>query len=272
LPFSRPFSSHHDHDKVAFFFVILSALPSRITMPHDDDDEEETLTKERNENAKEETNNETKNKANDDETDDDDDEHESATPWITATADPASTTMDVESMEVEEEDSYINQQQQQVTENDDPHDLVSRYVVNQLLYFEEALDEVKNGTKRSCWLWFILPTPPFMIDGVEKGSSMNRHFALRTDEQCIAYLQYEREGGVRWLRHNYLTMLSAIEGQLHNNTSMSLTRLLGRMDDKKAISSFRLFERVGGIMGDDELCAACNRVLRLCDKDVTREI
>lgn len=40
--------------------------------------------------------------------------------------------------------------------------------------FERAIGEIKAGRKSSCWMWFVIPSPPHMKNNVEHGSSMNR--------------------------------------------------------------------------------------------------
>ena len=38
-------------------------------------------------------------------------------------------------------------------------------------------------------MWFMIPTPPYVVDGVERGSARNRRFALRSDEEVREYLR-----------------------------------------------------------------------------------
>ena len=42
--------------------------------------------------------------------------------------------------------------------------------------FERAIGEIKAGRKSSCWMWFVIPSPPHMKNNVEHGSSMNRKY------------------------------------------------------------------------------------------------
>ena len=137
----------------------------------------------------------------------------------------------------------------------DPHNLRERFVKPQALKFRTALAEIDGGKKRSHWSWFVLPVAPWIVDGVERGSPTNQYYALRTDEQAVAYLQFA--SGV--LRRNYLAMLAAIEAQLEKGVTLRL--LMGVMDDPKARSSFGLFERIAASVGDDELRVTCARVL-----------
>ena len=38
-------------------------------------------------------------------------------------------------------------------------------------------------------MWFMIPTPPYLVDGVERGSARNRRFALRSEEEVRDYLR-----------------------------------------------------------------------------------
>jgi len=168
--------------------------------------------------------------------------------------------------------------------NDDPHDLFRRFVANHARMFPTALAEINEGYKRSCWLWFVLPSAPFVVDSVERGSARNRHFALRGDEAVVAYLgcrsKYtyqlsEKEDDdyglsdatpkvfrIISLHDNYIAIVSAIVRQLEKGNTMD--ELLGPMDVDKALSSFRLFGRVAGeVTGDAELAGLCQRALEL---------
>ena len=145
----------------------------------------------------------------------------------------------------------------------DPHDLEKRFVSNQLLVFDDALEEIKAGAKRSCWLWFVLPTAPFIVNGKEVGSSMNRHFALRGDEAVKAFLKFERKGVN--LRQNYFTILHAVKGQLEQGNTM--LRLFGPLDVNKATNSFQLFHRIAQEMEDEKLTMLSQNVLNLVALD-----
>ena len=43
-------------------------------------------------------------------------------------------------------------------------------------------------------MWFMIPTPPYVVDGVERGSARNRRFALRSDEEVREYLRRGEAG------------------------------------------------------------------------------
>lgn len=67
---------------------------------------------------------------------------------------------------------------------DDPHAL-RRFTSEQVHYHPIALAEIQQGRKSSCWAWYILPTPPFLRNGVPVGSPMNRMYELADDDQVV---------------------------------------------------------------------------------------
>ena len=116
---------------------------------------------------------------------------------------------------------------------DDPHNLQERFVVNQQKQFSQALSEIRQGRKQNHWMWFILPTAPYIKDGVELGSDMNKYFALRGDDAVIAFLKNE------YLRENYITINKAIQSELQAGNN--LIYLFGSLDHNKVVSSWKLF-------------------------------
>jgi uncharacterized protein (DUF1810 family) len=110
-------------------------------------------------------------------------------------------------------------------------------------HFSTAVQEIMDGGKKSHWSWYLLPTPPFVDEkGCEIGSDKNRLYALRTDDEVRAFLEFSEDQVD--LRKNYLALLETIRVQLlrHGKT---LRGLLGMADYYKAISSLELFERIG---------------------------
>lgn len=96
-------------------------------------------------------------------------------------------------------------------DGDDPFDL-NRFVRCQSRDFERALREIQvRGEKCSCWMWYVIPTAPWIVNGEERGSFTNRRYALRDVDNpksgvkaATAYLK--RPIGKRGvhLRGNYL--------------------------------------------------------------------
>jgi uncharacterized protein (DUF1810 family) len=159
---------------------------------------------------------------------------------------------------------------------DDPYDLRSRYVVKQRQLYSRALSEIRAGSKTSCWMWYVIPTPPFVVGGVERGSGTNRAFALRDKppkdhegfQAARAYLDFPEEGGVS-LRGNLVEILDAILEQLEGGRCP--VQLMGSLDEPKLRSAAKLFECVsrpacGGGDADVEVNTVCRRLLMLLNE------
>jgi uncharacterized protein (DUF1810 family) len=109
----------------------------------------------------------------------------------------------------------------------DPFDL-KRYVTAQDPVFERVLAELRVGTKRSHWMWFVFP----QIRGLGFSPTAQR-YALASLEEATAYLAH-RVLGPR-LRECCALVL-AIEGR-------SALEVFGEPDDMKFRSSMTLFSR-----------------------------
>lgn len=106
--------------------------------------------------------------------------------------------------------------------------------------FHRALGEIQSGRKSSCWMWFVIPSPPYVKNNIERGSSMNRKYAIRSDEEALAFLKYESEGVD--LRQNYFSILSAVLE--HLKTGKAARSVIGGFDEPKLQSSVAFFERI----------------------------
>ena len=82
-----------------------------------------------------------------------------------------------------------------------------RFTTAQADAFPRAVAELRKGRKRSCWMWYVCPTPPFVVDGEEVGSAKNRRYAIRSVEEGRAYLRF-RDADAD-LRANYLEVLGS---------------------------------------------------------------
>jgi len=108
-------------------------------------------------------------------------------------------------------------------------------------------------------MWYIIPTPPYVVDGVERGSGRNRHYASRSDREVREYLSLVADGVD--LRMNYLTMMEAVRDRLR--TGQKALSLFGPADEPKLKSSVRLFERATRGTDDDEFRAVLIEVMNL---------
>ena len=154
-----------------------------------------------------------------------------------------------------------------LTPKNDPYNLSSRYCAEQEHDFSRALSEIRNGQKRSCWMWYCLPTAPWVVNGTERGSSINKRYALRDlsphnhrgTDAARAYLRYiDQDKGVN-LRTNYLALVIAIAEQLEKG--ISNCQLMGILDAPKLVSSLELFQSVSCDGFDDDVYNACTSAL-----------
>jgi uncharacterized protein (DUF1810 family) len=150
---------------------------------------------------------------------------------------------------------------------EDPFNLHKRFIRTHLNHYSDALDEIRRGRKCSCWMWFIFPTPPWIVRGMEMGSGTNMHYALRTDEQAKAYLRFEASGVN--LRANYIEITTVVRDQLKKG--IDVVSLFGFLDAPKLRSSIAYFEKIGGEMGDEELRSLCASVMELLNLEHNRE-
>jgi uncharacterized protein (DUF1810 family) len=120
-----------------------------------------------------------------------------------------------------------------------PKSRLKRFTDMQKAVYNKALSEIRAGRKSSCWMWYVIPTPPHIVNRVERGSSINRRYALRSDDEVRAYLRYvDPETGID-LRSNYLEIMMAVRDQLR--TGKKASSLMGTMDEPKLKSSVKLF-------------------------------
>jgi uncharacterized protein (DUF1810 family) len=67
---------------------------------------------------------------------------------------------------------------------DDPHDL-KRFALAQAEDYERALAEIKDGRKRSHWMWYIFP----QVEGLGF-SAMSRRYSIKSLAEARAYLDH----------------------------------------------------------------------------------
>jgi uncharacterized protein (DUF1810 family) len=107
----------------------------------------------------------------------------------------------------------------------DPFDL-DRFVQAQEKVFDQALSELKAGSKRSHWMWFIFP----QIDGLGF-TTTSRYYAIKSLEEARAYLAHPLLGA----------RLSACSEALLALAGRSAAEVFGYPDDMKLKSSATLF-------------------------------
>ena len=65
----------------------------------------------------------------------------------------------------------------------DPFNLKGRFVDNQRTVFQTAVKEIRDGSKKTHWMWFVIPTPPYIDGGKEKGRCVCVHRTERERER-----------------------------------------------------------------------------------------
>ena len=107
----------------------------------------------------------------------------------------------------------------------DPYNL-QRFVDAQARVFDQVLTELREGRKRSHWMWFIFP----QIAGLGS-SDMARRFAISGREEAAAYLQHQVLGP-------RLKQCAHLVNQVSGRT---IEEIFGYPDNLKFHSSVTLF-------------------------------
>jgi uncharacterized protein (DUF1810 family) len=110
---------------------------------------------------------------------------------------------------------------------DDPYDL-QRFVDAQNPVFAQVCDELRDGRKRSHWMWFVFP----QIQGLGT-SVMAQRFAISSLVEAEAYLRHPLLGPR--LRES-TRLVNLVENR-------SIKEIFGHPDDLKFRSSVSLFAR-----------------------------
>ena len=106
---------------------------------------------------------------------------------------------------------------------------LNRFTSAQDKVYDRVLAELKNGRKRSHWMWYIFP----QLDGLGR-STTARRYAIKSREEAIAYLEHPVLGA-RLLE--CANTVLAIEGK-------TASEIFGYPDDLKLKSSMTLFSTV----------------------------
>ncbi|CAE7639547.1 unnamed protein product [Symbiodinium sp. CCMP2592] len=130
--------------------------------------------------------------------------------------------------------------------------------------FDRALKEIQAGRKTSCWMWFVIPSPPHMKNNIEHGSSLNRKYAIRSEEEGRAWLNYEADGVD--LRANYFAILEALCE--HLVAGKAARSVIGSFDEPKLASSILFFERLSR-NEDNELNTLLVKIAGLMELQIT---
>jgi uncharacterized protein (DUF1810 family) len=108
---------------------------------------------------------------------------------------------------------------------------LGRFLVAQEKDYTIALAEIKEGSKRSHWMWYIFP----QIAGLGF-SETSKFYALQNRAEADAYLRHPTLG----------SRLVEISTTLLNLEDKNATRIFGSPDDLKLKSSMTLFSELKG--------------------------
>ena len=109
----------------------------------------------------------------------------------------------------------------------DPFDL-ERFVTAQEPVYRDVVAELRDGRKRSHWMWFVFP----QLRGLG-GSAMAARYAISSLEEAVAYLRHPVLGP---RLHECTRLVNGVQGR-------SVGEIFGSPDDLKLCSSMTLFAR-----------------------------
>ena len=108
---------------------------------------------------------------------------------------------------------------------------LSRFIKAQERDYEVAFREIKNGRKRSHWMWYIFP----QLQGLGF-SETSRYYAIKNKEEAAAFLHHPLLG----------KRLISICEELLNLEGNNATLIFGSPDDVKLKSCATLFSLLPG--------------------------
>ena len=106
---------------------------------------------------------------------------------------------------------------------------LARFHEAQAMHYQIALAEIKDGYKRTHWMWYIFP----QIMGLGK-SSTSQYYGIASLDEAKAYLDDEILGA----------RLREICAELLKHSDRSVQGILGGIDSMKLKSSMTLFDAV----------------------------
>ncbi|MEC4892169.1 MAG: DUF1810 domain-containing protein [Oscillatoria sp. PMC 1050.18] len=123
----------------------------------------------------------------------------------------------------------LNMIPQNHTTSDDDQFNLNRFLKAQARVYDTVITELRNGRKRTHWMWYIFP----QIDGLAQ-SATSKHYAIKSIQEAEAYLNHPLLG-TRLLECTETVL--AIEGR-------TISEIFGYPDDLKMKSSMTLFASI----------------------------
>lgn len=103
---------------------------------------------------------------------------------------------------------------------------LNRFLEAQQTKFNDALSEIKNGKKRSHWMWFIFP----QIAGLGF-TDFNIYYAIQNTEEATQYLNHPILG-------KRLIEITKAVSEINGKTALEI---FGKPDERKLKSCMTLF-------------------------------
>jgi uncharacterized protein (DUF1810 family) len=110
-------------------------------------------------------------------------------------------------------------------------DDLSRFVDAQSGVYERALQELRDGRKRSHWMWFVFP----QLRGLGRSAAAHR-YGIADPDEARAYLAHPLLGA----------RLAQCTQAVLAHAGTGLGEILGFPDDLKFVSCMTLFDAAGG--------------------------
>lgn len=110
-------------------------------------------------------------------------------------------------------------------------DVLARFVEAQAPVFESALRELRDGRKRTHWMWFVFP----QLRGLGR-SAMAHRYGIADLDEARAYLAHPLLGA----------RLAECTQAMLAHAGTRLGAILGFPDDLKFVSCMTLFDAAGG--------------------------
>ena len=106
---------------------------------------------------------------------------------------------------------------------------LNRFISAQEEVYDRVVKELKNGSKRSHWMWYIFP----QLDGLAQ-STTSKYYAIKSREEALAYLN-----------HPVLeSRLNECANAVLDVEGKTVSEIFGYPDDLKLKSSMTLFSEV----------------------------
>ncbi len=110
---------------------------------------------------------------------------------------------------------------------------LERFIKAQQTDYAKALGELRNGAKKSHWIWYVLPQGLF-----PNPSYMSEKFAIKDDAEAVAYLRHPVLG------RRYAECIDVIHAQILKHGVDAEVLMGSDVDAKKLQSSLTLMLKV----------------------------